>query len=642
MLNCKPAYDQPVNDNLQGIVVDSANKTYWLFSPSDIYEIVITDEDRDVWEIFLARRQFDSALKRCHNDAQRDQVWRAQADHLFKKDEYVAAAECYAKSSIGFEEAVLKFIDKKQNVALKSYLLSKLDTLRRQDQTQTTLLVMWLIDIYLGMLSTIDAKLNAARANVGASGASQEQHTVVDEFEGEHATTQEELYSLVERYKNAVDPHTAYQLAESHGQREFWLHYASLRGDYERVVEYWMEKEEFIRALQVLGHYGTPEMLYHYAPVLMSTQPEALVDILMRQPNLTPSKLIPALMKYQPGHSGPTNQALRYLHFCTQRQMCRDPTVYNYYLTLLVHESTSSDESELMAFLTTYGKEMLYDPDYALRMCKRFGRIQSCVHLYSLLKLHEDAVDLALEHGDIELAQIHAERPEGDDKLCKRLWLKIAQHVIKANTSAADVMELVHRSNRLGVEDILPFFPDFTRVDDFKEDICTALEDYETQIQDLRSEMDESTRTAENMQRNMQGLKHRFAILNAEEACQLCDQPLWLRQFYAFPCQHACHADCLTRKIVSTCNRVQRRRIHELQSQSVEIMKQRRQLRLAPLTGKQTGESDEALEAQGRRVRKQLDTLVAGECVLCGEVMIKSVAEPFVTSDLAADESWTI
>ncbi|KAJ1937748.1 Vacuolar protein sorting-associated protein 18 like protein [Linderina macrospora] len=118
------------------------------------------------------------------------------------------------------------------------------------------------------------------------------------------------------------------------------------------------------------------------------------------------------------------------------------------------------------------------------------------------------------------------------------------------------------------------------------------------------------------MQRNMQGLKHRFAILNAEEACQLCDQPLWMRQFYAFPCQHAFHADCLTRKIVGTCNRVQRRRIHELQSQSVEIMKQRRQLRLAPLTGKQTGESDEALDAQSRRVRKQLDTLVAGECVL--------------------------
>ncbi|KAI7829251.1 Pep3/Vps18/deep orange family-domain-containing protein [Kickxella alabastrina] len=646
MLNSKLIFEQFVNTRgasgelLQGLTVDETKRTCWLFSPSNIYELVVTDEDRDVWDIYLSRRQFDAALKHCYNDSQRDKVLRAQAEHLF------ASGKCFARTSVTFEEAVLRFVEKKDNRVLKSYLLTKLGTLRRQDRTQNTLLVMWLIEIYLSMLGAVDAKI----ASVGATDAvarSPMSPSTVANFELEKDILLKELYALVLEHKAAVDPATTYQLAESHGRRDFWLHYASLRGDYEKVVEYWMEKEEHIRVIEVLGHYGTPDMFYKYSPALMSAEPAALVEILMRQPNLTPNKLIPALMRYEDGTANTVNQAIKYLRFCIQRLKCRNLVVYNYYLTLLVKESTTDNESELMSFLTTYGKDMLYDPDYALRMCKRFGRIQSCVHLYSLLKLYEDAVDLALKQGDIELAQIHAERPD-DDKLCKRLWLKIAQHVIKAKEPASMVMELVRRSNRLGVEDILPFFPDFTRVDDFKDDICVALEDYEVQIQDLRGEMDEATRTAEAMQRDMTSLKNRFAILSAEETCHVCSQPLWLRQFYVFPCQHSFHADCLTRRVVGTCNRVQRRRIHELQNQSVEITKQRRHLRLTPLVGKtKTGvkETDEQLEQQLRKTKQQMDALVAGECVLCGEAMIKSIADPFIEADsfdAVAEDSWAI
>ncbi|KAJ2182193.1 tethering complex subunit [Coemansia sp. RSA 551] len=674
MLNSKVAYEQTIgssDETLQGLTVDETKHTCWLYSPANIYELVVTDEDRDVWGIYLSRHQFDMALEHCYNDMQRDMVLRAQAEHLFAAEDYVQSAECFARTSVNFEEVVLRFMEKKDNMVLRSYLVAKLKTLRKQDHTQITLLVMWLVEIYLSIIGDIEAKLASAGMAIASSSVTQMNTTaepssssssasnnssesvlsVKAAYNREKSDMQKELHALVEEHKQAVDPKTTYQLAESHGRRDFWLFYASLCGDYERIVEYWMEKEECVRAIEVLGHYGTPEMFYKYSPALMSAEPVALVDVLMRQPKLTPNKLIPAFMRYGHEPSGGANQSIRYLRFCIQKQMCRDPVVYNYYLTLLVKESDTDDESELMSFLTTYGKDMLYDPDYALRMCKRFRRIQSCVHLYSLLRLYEDAVELALKQGDIELAQIHAERPD-DDKLCKRLWLKIAQHMIQAKQPASEVMELVRRSDRLGVEDILPFFPDFTRVDDFKDDICVALEDYELQIQDLRGEMDEATRTAEAMQRDMSSLKNRFAILSTKETCQVCSQPLWLRQFYVFPCQHSFHSDCLTRRVVGSCNRVQRRRIQELQAQIVEITKQRRQLRLTPLmsktkgAGKQT-ESDEQLEQQQRRAKQQLDALVAGECVLCGEVMIKSIAEPFISMDqttvnAGADDAWSI
>ncbi|KAJ2810805.1 tethering complex subunit, partial [Coemansia furcata] len=339
--------------------------------------------------------------------------------------DYVRSAECFALTSVSFEEAVLRFIALKDNHVLKSYIVSKLHTLRRQDRTQIALLVTWLLEIYLSMLGAVDAKIALASTSATSNGSGEVNGAVLElpprkqptgvlangkalssppEITGEQEKLelQKELYSLVEEFKSYVNPSTAYQLAESHGRRDFWLHYASLRGDYERVVEYWVEKEDYIRAIEVLGHYGTPEAFYRYSPLLMSAEPEALVEILMRQPNLTANKLIPALMRYEEVTlAGRPNQAIRYLRFCIQKQMCRDPVVYNYYLMLLIKESRDDDESELMSFLTTYGKDMLYDPDYALRMCKRYGRIQSCVHLYSLLKLYEDAVDLALKQGDI-------------------------------------------------------------------------------------------------------------------------------------------------------------------------------------------------------------------------------------------------
>lgn len=39
-------------------------------------------------------------------------------------------------------------------------------------------------------------------------------------------------------------------------------------------------------------------------------------------------------------------------------------------------------------------------------------------------------------------------------------------------------------------------------------------------------------------------------MLVPEEKCSLCDLPVLTRQFYIFPCQHAFHSDCLTKKVL--------------------------------------------------------------------------------------------
>ncbi len=106
-------------------------------------------------------------------------------------------------------------------------------------------------------------------------------------------------------------------------------------------------------------------------------------------------------------------------------------------------------------------------------------------------------------------------------------------------------MKLLDSTTTIKIEDILPFFPDFVVIDDFKEEICDALEGYSEHIQSLKAEMDEATKSAELIKADIKNLQNRFITLDALEKCSICNLPLLTRQFYVFPCQHTFHADCL-------------------------------------------------------------------------------------------------
>jgi vacuolar protein sorting-associated protein 18 len=106
-------------------------------------------------------------------------------------------------------------------------------------------------------------------------------------------------------------------------------------------------------------------------------------------------------------------------------------------------------------------------------------------------------------------------------------------------------MHFLEDTDLLKIEDILPFFPDFVVIDDFKEEIAHALEGYSAHIDVLKSEMDEATRTAESIKEDIAALKNRFVAIDAGEQCSVCSHLLLTRQFYVFPCQHSFHADCL-------------------------------------------------------------------------------------------------
>ena len=45
------------------IAADPVKNTLWVYTSTSIFEIVITDEDRNVWEYYLNENQFERALE---------------------------------------------------------------------------------------------------------------------------------------------------------------------------------------------------------------------------------------------------------------------------------------------------------------------------------------------------------------------------------------------------------------------------------------------------------------------------------------------------------------------------------------------------------------------------------------------------
>ncbi|KAK1756074.1 Pep3/Vps18/deep orange family-domain-containing protein [Echria macrotheca] len=598
-------YDQVVLNQGQkalGLCVDAQKNTFWLFTPNEIFEIVLTEEDRDIWKIMLKLQQFDAALQHAHTSAQKDAVAIASGDYLISKGQYAEAAGVYGKSSKRFEEVALCFIDNNQPDALRKYLLTKLSTYKKSWVMQRIMIASWLVEVFMAKLNSLDDTI--------ITGAELSETLSPAQTKDQLDAVRSEFHDFINKHKGDLDRKTVYDVISSHGREEELLYYADAVNDYNYVLSYWVQRERWADALRVLKRQTDPEVFYRYSSVLMTHSATELVEILMRQSNLKPRNLIPALLEYDRNFKGSLaqNQAVRYLQYVVNQLASTDSAVHNTLVSMYAAHP-SRDESALLAYLESQGDEPRYDPDFALRLCIQHHRVLSCAHIYTSMGQYVQAVDLALAHDEVQLASIIANRPMTNPPLRKKLWLAVAKKVISQGNGIKTAIEFLKQCDLLKIEDLIPFFPDFVVIDDFKDEICAALEDYSRNIEGLRKEMDESSQTASNIKVDIAALEHRYAIVEPGEKCYVCGLPLLSRQFFVFPCQHAFHSDCLGKRVLEQCGPAKAKRIRECQ---VLVSK-----------GMVSGERREA-------VVRELDGLVASACVLCSEYAIRRIDEPFV------------
>lgn len=644
---------ESVSRGIIGLCSDATAGLFYAYDQNSVFQVSVNDEGRDMWKVYLDMKEYAAALANCRDPLQRDQVYLLQAEAAFASKDYLRAASFFAKINyvLSFEEITLKFIAISEQDALRTFLLRKLDNLARDDKCQITMISTWATELYLDKINRLLLEDDTAVNN-----PSSEYQSIIREFR-----------AFLSDSKDVLDETTTMRLLESYGRVEELVYFAGLKEQYEIVVHHYIQQGEAKKALEVLQRPAVPiDLQYKFAPDLIMLDAYETVESWMTTKNLNPRKLIPAMMRYssEPHAKNETHEVIKYLEYCVHRLHNEDPGVHNLLLSLYAKKE---DDSALMRFLQCkFGKgqengpEFFYDPKYALRLCLKERRMRACVHIYSMMSMHEEAVALALQV-DLELAMAEAEKVEDDQDLRKKLWLMVAKHVIEREKGAKRenirkaIAFLKETDGLLKIEDILPFFPDFALIDDFKEAICSSLEDYNKQIEELKQEMNDATYGADNIRNDISALAQRYAVIDRDEECGVCRRKILIvgreyhmargytsigpmAPFYVFPCGHAFHAECLIAHVTRCTNEAQAEYILDLQKQLTLLGGEARR----DSNGTLTEESITSI-TPADKLRSQLDDAIASECPFCGDLMIREISLPFVLPEEAQQvTSWEI
>jgi hypothetical protein len=181
------------------------------------------------------------------------------------------------------------------------------------------------------------------------------------------------------------------------------------------------------------------------------------------------------------------------------------------------------------------------DCDFALNVCKHFGRKKAQARVYAMLDFYEDAVKLALKTQQEDLARRYASVPS-DEKVKKRLWLKVASWVLqKSDTDLRHALNVISDSHCLSLGDVLPYLAPKAKLATFKDILLASLQSYSTRIDEQLRQMAEYNRSVTTIDEHARRLRDACLPLPADQPCETCQQPLLGELFYVFPCRHALH-----------------------------------------------------------------------------------------------------
>ncbi|KAH9744303.1 vacuolar sorting protein 18 [Citrus sinensis] len=687
-----------ISRGIIGLCSDATAGVFYAYDQNSIFQVSVNDEGRDMWKVYLDMKEYAAALANCRDPLQRDQCISLKLMEGVLQINYI----------LSFEEITLKFISVSEQDALRTFLLRKLDNLAKDDKCQITMISTWATELYLDKINRLLL----------------EDDTALENRSSEYQSIMREFRAFLSDCKDVLDEATTMKLLESYGRVEELVFFASLKEQHEIVVHHYIQQGEAKKALQMLRKPavpidlqladlsclsetiilektitdGLPTLQYKFAPDLIMLDAYETVESWMTTNNLNPRKLIPAMMRYssEPHAKNETHEVIKYLEFCVHRLHNEDPGVHNLLLSLYAKQE---DDSALLRFLQCkFGKgrengpEFFYDPKYALRLCLKEKRMRACVHIYGMMSMHEEAVALALQV-DPELAMAEADKVEDDEDLRKKLWLMVAKHVIeqekgtKRENIRKAIAFLKETDGLLKIEDILPFFPDFALIDDFKEAICSSLDDYNKQIEQLKQEMNDATHGADNIRNDISALAQRYAVIDRDEDCGVCRRKILvagrdyrmargyasvgpMAPFYVFPCGHAFHAQCLIahvtqctnetqvsvvdivlsyKRLQSGWNTVASGGLHISHTKDAEyILDLQKQLTLLGSEARKdangvTTEDSITSMTPTDKLRSQLDDAIASECPFCGDLMIREISLPFIAPEEAHQfASWEI
>lgn len=685
---------------LRSIARDLHGEQLWLCSERHLFELVAEAEDRNAWSLYLRMGRFEEASAACKpaQRAQRARVAVGHADWLFRRGRLEEAARKFAEApSVPFEHVALRFLRVGHKAALLEYFRCRL-RLCPEDTVTRSLLSVWAAEFALANLHDLRLAAQAAGARPESQEALKKAKAQLRDLLWDfrslevHAT----IYHLLQSHGC---PQELTRFAEDRGDYDTVIFHHISRCDYKAAVQ---KLGDFHADGKSVGAGGgdSTKLLYRFAPVLFGAEPAALVQLLLRRElaRVDPLALVPAL--YQPSASALHRaEALRYFDYVMRQHPslvgqapvpatapaaagAADPAapvataaggrsstallddaedgaapgercwttgtaILNACGVLYSCEGEGgepcgpdgvSPEETLLSFFAAQEGNALFDPLFALKVCRERKLMRAVVRLYALMGMHKEAVDAALQRSDVALAKVNACKP-ADKKLRKKLWLKIVEHQAVLGDVQA-ILSLIRESQELTVRDVLPYMSDSITIDAFQAEICECLDNYEGQILTLRQEMDDHRRALSVFKEDLKQAEQRCVIIPEDKVCEICGGPAMKERFYVFACGHCFREACLRGLVISTLSEERRERLFSLEA--IRVQYQAAAAGAIPNSAAAGGPAGK--QPSLAEVEDELDGLLADDCPLCGRLMIQTISRPFIDLPVeqAEVDSWAI
>jgi hypothetical protein len=662
-----------VSNKMIGISYDAISRTYWLYSRTGIYEIIVDLENSGVVDALLKQKRYDEALLLISdndtNKAKRNSVLRKKGYHLLNMKNYKSAIDTFLGTDEPFEKVALELFELSDKSVLRYYLKEKLDSMGKHQKSQRYLLSSWIVESYVQELNSIGNKrlkqFGRPKTIIQASDTDEnnDDHDVL-KYE---KVLSEEFHNFLTSNINSLDNETTYQIIVSHNRSEDMLYFAKLVKDYQSVVNYFIVHQDWDGALSILTGQQNSDLIYNSSTVLLVNHASATVETWMRLiDDLDPLRFTSALITYNKivafpqGITPENNQALRFMKFLIYEKRIKSRMIHNLFFSTLVTYPNLEDENTVLKHLEKYqsdkrnyasklnAHEVSFDYDFILRLCLKFDKIQSAVFIYSILEKYEEAVSLALSNGMTQNAIRVADKLINvNDNQRKHLWLKISKSFINNISINKDYMKqnleifdasigelndknqiylllkyLTDKCELISIKDLLALFPDFIVIDNFKESLVESLEKLSLKMNQTSEEMDSTLDKCDVINAKINNFEAKnFQVISPYDSCELCHKLLTIRRFIVFPCTHAFHQDCLVRYILDSNDYKSKNSIYKLQKKI-----------------SMSGKNSRAINV----LKKDIDELLSKSCVLCSETKINEIDEPLIKAGDKSKNKWDI
>ena len=517
-----------------------SNGNIFLISKKGLFQISLKEENNDIWEDYLEIGDYDKAKNYCHSEEIKKKINTIDAEvDFYEKKNGFNAANKFVNSDERFEIICLEYLMRDDIDGLKMFLeLYKASNLNKDENNQTksdkiqlNLINTWILDIFLNELKV---------TNLG------------------------EFRSMIRENQKNLDSGVVYNLLKSNGKMAELVEYATLKGDLEKVISFYINRNDIDMALEqltLLSNFRSDKILSQIfldnCQIFFRKKPKDTISLMhQRFKDVDMKKIVLAIISATDSDKNSENAQtiLTYLKSLIEKPKIEEENnIHNLYIYYLSKNKANQDAiieylkgplKDKNAVSFQKKKEVLFQLDYAKKLFKDNPPAYSLV--LALMGKYSDAVRILLNQQNDDckkIAKFIASNTPGET-LKKQLWIDIFSYDSQKDFQKS--LEIMKESKILKIEDILPHITDTIKIEEFKKQISNCINEYEENIKNLKDNISKFNKTAENIDNDIyKAKKESIEIEYSNCKCEICNEFIKDKNIFLFPCGHMFDMNCI-------------------------------------------------------------------------------------------------